>query len=52
MSNVIPPYAITQEELHKVASEAYVNKKIKMSTAYSDTKMKTAIVNNEIILIF
>jgi hypothetical protein len=52
MSDVISPYALSQNKLHKGATDAYISKKIKVSTAYSDTRMRTAIVNNEIILIF
>ncbi len=52
MSDVISPYALSQNELHKVATDPYITKKIKVSKAYSDTRMRTAIVNNNIILIF
>ncbi len=52
MSDVISPYALSQNKLHKGATDAYISKKIKVSTAYSDTRMRTATVNNEIILIF
>ena len=35
-----------------MASDAYANNKITVSTAYTDTKMKAVVVNNELTLIF
>jgi hypothetical protein len=52
MTEVILPYALNQEELKRVASDAYTNNKITVSTAYTDTKMKAVVVNNELTLIF
>ncbi len=52
MTEVISPYALSQEELKKVASDAYANNKITVSTAYTDTQMKAVVVNNELTLIF
>jgi len=44
MTDVISPYALSQEELKRVASDAYSNNKITVSTAYTDTKMKAVVV--------
>jgi hypothetical protein len=52
MTEVISPYALSQEELKKVASDAHANNKITVSTAYTDTQMKAVVVNNEMTLIF
>jgi hypothetical protein len=52
MTDVISPYALSQEELKKVASDAYANNKITVSTAYTDTQMKAVVGNNELALIF
>jgi len=52
MSGVISPYAINQNELEKVANDVSQDKKIKISTAFTDTRMQVAIVQNELVLIF
>ena len=52
MTDVISPYALSHEELKRVASDAHTNNKITVSTAYTDTKMKAVVVNNELTLIF
>jgi hypothetical protein len=52
MTDVISSYALSQEELKRVATDAYANNKITVSTAYTDTKMKAVVVNNELTLIF
>ena len=52
MTEVISPYALSQDELKKVASDAYANNKITVSTAYTDTQIKAVVVNNELTLIF
>jgi hypothetical protein len=44
MTGVIWSYALSQEELKKVASDAYANNNITLSTAYSNKKMKAVVV--------
>ncbi len=52
MTEVISPYALSQEELKKMASDAYAKNKITVLTAYTDTQIKAVVVNNELTLIF
>jgi hypothetical protein len=52
MTEVILSYALSPDKLKKVASDAYDNNKITVSTTYTDTQMKAVVVNNEPTLIF
>ena len=52
LSGATSPYALTQAELEAVAKKVALEKKIKISTDMADIRMKSTIVDNQLVLIF